>query len=37
VPQVERAEQTAGMLRRLFDRSEAMGARRFAPPESRAA
>jgi pimeloyl-ACP methyl ester carboxylesterase len=30
VPQVERAEQTAGMLRGLFDRSEALGTRRFA-------
>jgi pimeloyl-ACP methyl ester carboxylesterase len=32
VPQVERAEQTAGMLRRLFDRAEAAGPRRFAAP-----
>jgi pimeloyl-ACP methyl ester carboxylesterase len=30
VPQVERPEQTAGMLRRLFARAEAMGERRFA-------
>src|SRR4051794_15985006 len=37
VPQVERAEQTAGMLRRLFDRSEALGVRRFARPQTRAA
>jgi pimeloyl-ACP methyl ester carboxylesterase len=32
VPQVERAEQTAGMLRRLFDRAEVAGPRRFAAP-----
>ena len=37
VPQVERPEQTAGMLRRLFDRAEALGPRRFARPERRAA
>jgi pimeloyl-ACP methyl ester carboxylesterase len=30
VPQVERPEQTAGMLRRLFAQSEALGTRRFA-------
>jgi pimeloyl-ACP methyl ester carboxylesterase len=30
VPQVERPEQTAGMLRRLFAQAEAMGTRRFA-------
>jgi pimeloyl-ACP methyl ester carboxylesterase len=30
VPQVERPEQTAGMLRRLFARAEATGTRRFA-------
>jgi pimeloyl-ACP methyl ester carboxylesterase len=30
VPQVERPEQTAGMLRRLFAQSEALGPRRFA-------
>src|SRR4051794_38794360 len=30
VPQVERPEQTAGMLRRLFAQAEAMGPRRFA-------
>jgi pimeloyl-ACP methyl ester carboxylesterase len=30
VPQVERAEQTAGMLRRLFVQTEALGTRRFA-------
>ena len=30
VPQVERAEQTAGMLRRLFTQTEALGTRRFA-------
>jgi pimeloyl-ACP methyl ester carboxylesterase len=30
VPQVERAEQTAGLIRRLFARTEALGARRFA-------
>lgn len=35
VPQVERPEQTAGMLRRLFDRAEALS--RFAPDERRAA
>src|SRR3954469_10082590 len=32
VPQVERPEQTAGMLRRLFDRAEVAGPRRFAAP-----
>jgi pimeloyl-ACP methyl ester carboxylesterase len=32
VPQVERAEQTAGLLRRLFDRAEVAGPRRFAAP-----
>jgi pimeloyl-ACP methyl ester carboxylesterase len=39
VPQVERPEQTAGMLRRLFDRAEALGGggRRFARDERRAA
>jgi pimeloyl-ACP methyl ester carboxylesterase len=37
VPQVERPEQTAGMLRRLFDRAEALPARRFARVRSRAA
>ncbi|MCW2985107.1 MAG: hypothetical protein JWR63_2677 [Conexibacter sp.] len=37
VPQVERPEQTAGMLRRLFDRAEALGPRRFARAERRAA
>jgi pimeloyl-ACP methyl ester carboxylesterase len=30
VPQVERADQTAGMLRRLFAQSDALGAGRFA-------
>jgi pimeloyl-ACP methyl ester carboxylesterase len=30
VPQIERPEQTAGLLRRLFARAEAMGPRRFA-------
>jgi pimeloyl-ACP methyl ester carboxylesterase len=30
VPQVERPEQTAGMLRRLFAQAEALGPRRFA-------
>jgi pimeloyl-ACP methyl ester carboxylesterase len=30
VPQVERPEQTAGLLKRLFARAEAMGPRRFA-------
>jgi pimeloyl-ACP methyl ester carboxylesterase len=30
VPQVERPEQTAGMLRRLFAQAEAAGTRRFA-------
>jgi pimeloyl-ACP methyl ester carboxylesterase len=30
VPQVERPEQTVGMLRRLFTQTEALGARRFA-------
>src|SRR3954465_2059919 len=30
VPQVERPEQTAGRLRRLFARAEALGPRRFA-------
>jgi hypothetical protein len=30
VPQVERPEQTAGMLRRLFARADALGPRRFA-------
>jgi pimeloyl-ACP methyl ester carboxylesterase len=30
VPQVERPEQTAGMLRRLFMQTEALGTRRFA-------
>jgi pimeloyl-ACP methyl ester carboxylesterase len=30
VPQVERPEQTAGMLRRLFAQTEALGTRRFA-------
>jgi pimeloyl-ACP methyl ester carboxylesterase len=30
VPQVERPEQTAGMLRRLFTQTEALGTRRFA-------
>jgi pimeloyl-ACP methyl ester carboxylesterase len=38
VPQVERAEQTAKMLRRLFDRAEGLGAgRRFARGVRRAA
>jgi pimeloyl-ACP methyl ester carboxylesterase len=37
VPQVERPEQTAGMLRRLFDRTEALGAPRFARPDAHAA
>jgi pimeloyl-ACP methyl ester carboxylesterase len=37
VPQVERPEQTAGMLRRLFDRTEARGARRITALSSRAA
>jgi pimeloyl-ACP methyl ester carboxylesterase len=37
VPQVERPEQTAGMLHRLFARAEALGPRRFARPERRAA
>ncbi|HEU4974670.1 MAG TPA: alpha/beta fold hydrolase [Baekduia sp.] len=35
VPQVERAEQTAGMLRRLFDRADALGA--TASPAARRA
>jgi pimeloyl-ACP methyl ester carboxylesterase len=30
VPQVERPEQTVGMLRRLFTQTEALGTRRFA-------
>jgi pimeloyl-ACP methyl ester carboxylesterase len=30
VPQIERAEQTAGLVRRLFARTEALGTRRFA-------
>jgi pimeloyl-ACP methyl ester carboxylesterase len=30
VPQVERPDQTAGMLRRLFAQAEALGTRRFA-------
>jgi pimeloyl-ACP methyl ester carboxylesterase len=30
VPQVERPEQTAGILRRLFAQAEALGSRRFA-------
>jgi pimeloyl-ACP methyl ester carboxylesterase len=30
VPQVERPEQTAGMLKRLFARADALGTRRFA-------
>jgi pimeloyl-ACP methyl ester carboxylesterase len=30
VPQIERPEQTAGLLRRLFARAEALGPRRFA-------
>ncbi|WCB95789.1 esterase/lipase [Baekduia alba] len=37
VPQVERPEQTAGMLKRLFARADALGARRFARAESDAA
>jgi pimeloyl-ACP methyl ester carboxylesterase len=37
VPQVERPEQTAGLLRRLFDRAEALGPRRFARDERDAA
>jgi pimeloyl-ACP methyl ester carboxylesterase len=37
VPQVERAEQTAGMLRRLFAGAEALGTRRLARDERRAA
>jgi pimeloyl-ACP methyl ester carboxylesterase len=37
VPQVERPEQTAGMLKRLFARADAMGAPRFARAESDAA
>jgi pimeloyl-ACP methyl ester carboxylesterase len=36
-PQVERAEQTAGMLCRLFDRHEALRSGRFARLPSRAA
>ncbi|HMJ34024.1 MAG TPA: alpha/beta fold hydrolase [Baekduia sp.] len=32
VPQVERAEQTAGMLRRIFDRAEVTGPRRLPAP-----
>jgi pimeloyl-ACP methyl ester carboxylesterase len=30
VPQIERAEHTAGLVRRLFARTEALGTRRFA-------
>jgi pimeloyl-ACP methyl ester carboxylesterase len=37
VPQVERPEQTAGMLKRLFARADALGARRFARVETDAA
>jgi pimeloyl-ACP methyl ester carboxylesterase len=37
VPQVERPEQTAGMLKRLFARADAMGAGRFARARSDAA
>jgi len=37
VPQVERPEQTVGMLRRLFAQAEALGPRRFARSASRAA
>jgi pimeloyl-ACP methyl ester carboxylesterase len=36
VPQVERPEQTAGLVRRLFAQTEAMGARRFARDAIRA-
>jgi pimeloyl-ACP methyl ester carboxylesterase len=36
VPQVERPEQTAGMLKRLFTRAEALSPRRFARAESEA-
>src|ERR1700712_744135 len=37
VPQVERPEQTAGMLRRLFAGADALGARRHLRPVSAAA
>src|SRR3954463_566425 len=37
VPQIERPEQTAGMLKRLFARADAMGTRRFARSERAAA
>jgi pimeloyl-ACP methyl ester carboxylesterase len=36
VPQVERPEQTAGLVRRLFAQTEAMGARRFTRDAIRA-
>jgi pimeloyl-ACP methyl ester carboxylesterase len=36
VPQVERPEQTAGIVRRLFAETEALGARRFARAATRA-